>query len=114
MRKYRVQIEGKNFLFDQDGELGKYGFFTFRFVEAENPLAAENAAISMLRDKLRTNVKNDICDPPLMDVLEVSEVSAYALGEKVVEVSPDGTVVQPGLIIFPMNPKRWWQFWRRS
>jgi hypothetical protein len=105
MRKYRVYIEANNFLLidDKDGKEHKAGYFAYRFVEAENPLAAKNAAISMLRDRLPGA-------RPLMDIL--SKVSFDVL--EVLEDPSDWTVVQPGLILYQMNPKRWWQFWRRS
>ena len=37
MPKYRVQIDGRNFLIDIDGEVTKRGFITFRYVEADDP-----------------------------------------------------------------------------
>jgi hypothetical protein len=102
--KYRVQIEGKNFLVDMNGKVAKHGFITLRFVEADDPSVAENTAVQMLRNdqRLRGLVKNDGADPPVMDVLEIVELE-----------SADEMDQQPGLIWYPVNPKRWWQFWRR-
>lgn len=104
MPKYRVQIDAKNFLVEMEGKLGKYGFITFRFVEADDPTAAETAAVQMLRDdqELRSMVKNQAGDPPVMDVLEIAELESF-----------DGVGTNPGRIWYEMNPKRWWQFWRR-
>jgi hypothetical protein len=104
MGKYRVQIEGKNFLLEMNGKVAEYGFITFRFVEAEDHSAAEDNAVQMLRgdQRLRDLVKNDRADPPVMDVLEIAELE-----------SVDEMPQQPGLIWYPVNPKRWWQFWRR-
>ena len=49
MAKYRVQIDAQNFLVDMDGRRDKYGFITFRDVEAADPRAAELAAVELLR-----------------------------------------------------------------
>ncbi|MBI5722961.1 MAG: hypothetical protein HZA50_03305 [Planctomycetes bacterium] len=87
-----------------DGKVAKHGFITFRFVEADDPDAAENAAVQQLRDdqELRVLVRNDKHDPPMMDVIEILERDSF-----------DGIGTQPGRIWYEMNPKRWWQFWRR-
>jgi hypothetical protein len=104
MPKYRVQINAKNFLVDMDGVVAKYGFITWRLVDAPDPVAAENSAVQMLREdqELRVLVLNEKNDPPVMDVTETAVLDS-------VEASQS----QPGRIWYPMNPKRWWQFWRR-
>jgi len=105
MPKYRVQLDAKNFLIDMEGTLAKHGFITFRFVEAEDPAAAEEAAVEMVRDdrQFRESILNDPSDPPVIDVMEIAEVESFEPLEN-----------QPGRIWYEMNPKRWWQFWRRS
>jgi hypothetical protein len=102
MSTYRVQIEASNLLVNMEGSPAKHGFITFRFVEADGQVAAEHAAVQMLRDdsELRGSILNDPADPPVMDVLEVVEWDSP-------EIPP-----QPGRVWYPMNPKRWWQFWR--
>lgn len=104
MPKYQVEIDAKNFLVEMDGELAKYGFISFQFVEADDSGAAERAAVQMLRDdeELRGIVLNEETDPPVMDVT------------KIVELAPTVDLPsQPGRVWYEMNPKRWWQIWRR-
>lgn len=76
MRKYRVLINGENFLLNFDGRVQKMGFYTNRFVEADNPEDAEQVAIEMMRreDKLKQIVLNDQNDPPKLFVEEIAEV----------------------------------------
>jgi len=104
MSKYQVQIEAQNFLVDLEGSVAKRGFFTFRYVEADDKNAAENSAVQMLRDdqELRELVRNDTSDPPTMDVIDITELETF-----------DGIDNESGRIWYDMNPKRWWQFWRR-
>ncbi len=73
---YRVQIDGQNFLIDMDGAVDKYGFITWRVVQAAEPHAAEKAAVEMLRNdqSLHRLTLNDPGDPPVMDVLEIEEL----------------------------------------
>ena len=104
MPKYQVQIEAQNFLVNLDGSVAKRGFLTFRYVEADDKNAAENSAVQMLRDdqELRELVKNNTSDPPIMDVIDITELETF-----------DGIENESGRIWYDMIPKRWWQFWRR-
>jgi hypothetical protein len=104
MAKYRVLVNGGNFLIDMDGRIAKYGFYIWRFVEADDPTGAEYAAVEMLRttQKLREMVRNHRDDPPVMDVSEMVEVESF-------ESELQGT----GFVWYEENPKRWWQFWKR-
>ena len=105
MPRYRVEINGRNFSIEMEGGLAKHGFYTWRVVEAADASSAEDAAIRMLREKqdLRDLVRNPAEDPPLMDVTEI-------VGWEDVDGAEDAT---PGLVWYPENPRRWWQFWRR-
>lgn len=105
MLKCAVQIDARNFLVDLDGSIAKRGFITLRYLEAADADAAEVAAVQLLRDdqELRAIVKNDPADPPTMDVLEIAEVESFGgIGDQTC-----------GRIWYDMDPKRWWQFWRR-
>lgn len=105
MTKYRVQIDGRNFLIDIDGVVTKRGFITFRYVKAEDPTQAEERAVQMIREekKLRDTILNEKTDPPIMHVLEILELDPESHEE-----------IQPGFIFYEMNPKKWWQFWRKT
>ena len=105
MACYRVEINGQNFLIEMDGRLGRYGFFTTRFVEALDPVGAENAAIQRIRETqhLRDSVRNSPDDRPVMDVTLIAELESF-----------DGIANrEQGFVWYEENPRRWWQFWRR-
>ena len=79
MYKFRVFIEGRNFLIaGADGE-AKHGFYTARYVEASDPQAAEEMAIEQLRarDSLREVVRNPVDDPPMLYATEIDEIEAF-------------------------------------
>jgi hypothetical protein len=105
MPKYLVQIDARNFLVDLDGSVAKRGFVTLRYVEASDARSAEFVAVQTLRDdqEFRAMVKNDPADPPTMEVLDIVELESFDVIED----------LSPGRIWYDMNPKRWWQFWRR-
>ena len=45
MKKFRVFVRGENFLINLDGVNQKLGFYTTRYVEAEDEEAAESAVM---------------------------------------------------------------------
>jgi hypothetical protein len=104
MPKYVVQINGRNFLVEVDGQVSRMGFLTHRVVEARDPGAAENAAVKELREtqSLRDLVRNASDDPPTMDVGEIAELEPSGPREE----------LETGLIWYVESPKRWWQFWK--
>jgi hypothetical protein len=65
MKKYSVTLEGRNFLLDIEGSVKKYGFFTTRYVEAENAEQAEMKAVQLIRkdQSLKTTAKNEGAKP---------------------------------------------------
>lgn len=79
MKKYKFLIEGKNFLINIDGQDKKVGFFTTRYVEAENSNEAELSAISLIKNdpKLKDNILNTNSDPPAIILESVSEVNDF-------------------------------------
>ena len=76
LKKYRVMVEGANFLITFDNEATKHGFFTTRFVEADGPEAAETIAMDMLRLELADLVENDVADSPVMFLEDIEEVDS--------------------------------------
>lgn len=50
MNKYRIFIEGKNFLIEFDDKPKNMGFFTTRYVEAIDHAEAENKAIELIKN----------------------------------------------------------------
>lgn len=105
MTKYKVEINGANFLIDLEGRMAKCGFFTTRFLESTDSAAAENSAVQMIREtrRLRDLVRNIPDDPPFMDVTSVIELESF-----------DGIEsLEPGIVWYEERPRRWWQFWKR-
>ena len=77
MKKYRVMVEGVNFLIEMESEVRKFGFFTTRFVEAWDKEEAEAKAIEMLRVELKRLVRNEKSDSPMMFVEEIEELETF-------------------------------------
>ena len=94
MTQFRVLLRGANFLMDVDGKPTRIGFFTTRFVQANNRDGAELLAIDLIRsDKwLRGTVSNSPSDPPGIFAEEV----------EVVEGAHDAGVGS-GFSFFPMD-----------
>lgn len=78
LKKYRVMVEGANFLITFDNETAKYGFYTTRFLEAENEEDAEVNAMDILREELADIVQNDLADSPVMFLAEIEELRSFA------------------------------------
>jgi hypothetical protein len=79
MYKYKVLLRGQNFLLNLEGKRERVGFYTTRFVEAQNPQEAEANAISALRTdpELCDSVLNDKSDPPMMFIEEITELESF-------------------------------------
>lgn len=80
MKKFRVLLNGRNFLLDMgyDG-LKKHGFFTTRWVKANDEVEAENSAVEMVRQcsQLRSVVLNEKDDPPEIFLEEIDVAVAF-------------------------------------
>jgi len=79
MKKYRVIINGRNFLIDLGLGLAKHGFYATRFVEASDPHDAEIKAVASLRqwDEVKALVENKKDDPPMLYADEIVELAAF-------------------------------------
>lgn len=77
--KYRVRLNGANFLMNQDDKVCRLGFYTTRFVEAGTPEEAEKRAVQLVRDdgKLKAAVLNDKADPPMIYLEEIDELVSF-------------------------------------
>jgi hypothetical protein len=79
MKKYRVMLEGRNFLIAMDGKVGKFGFYQTFFIDAHSPAEAENAAVQKVRanSDLKTTVRNPKDDPPMVYLEEIEEIQEF-------------------------------------
>ncbi len=77
MKKYKVMLKGENYLLNLDGEIGKFGFSTTRFVRAGTPDEAEKMAkILVCHDEdLRGSIVNEGSGPPLLNVEKLAEIN---------------------------------------
>jgi hypothetical protein len=77
MSKYRVSVNGENFLLEFDGRPQKVGFYVWRTIEADNPEEAENSVIEIVRNdsRLKGLVLNERDDSPILYAEEIEEVS---------------------------------------
>jgi len=87
MKKYQALLEGKNFLIEYEGKIQKHGFYTTRYIEAENTEEAELKAVETIKnDKtLIESVKNERTDEPMIYLKELYELETFE------DVSPPGT-----------------------
>ncbi len=106
MPEYLVEVRGRNFLVDVEGNLATRGFLTHRVVEAPDPEAAELAAVRKVREteRLRALVRNPPEDPPTMEVTRMGELDPGAPRQD----------LETGFIWYDESPRRWWQFWKRE
>jgi hypothetical protein len=76
MKRFKVKLHGKNFFLNLDGEPKKLGFYTTRFVKAENPQQAEKIAVILTHHNpnLRKTLLNENDDRPKINVEEIKEI----------------------------------------
>jgi hypothetical protein len=93
MRKFRVTINGRNYLMDWEGERKRIGFFKIFFLEAEDPQAAENLAVAKIiaDPKWEGTILNDESDPPMMYLDSLTELESTA----------DVSAPETGYIFYP-------------
>ena len=77
MKKFKVLIEGRNFVIEENNKCKKYGFFTTRFVQAEDAFHAETIALDLIRNELNNVVLNEQVDPPMLHVEAINEVASF-------------------------------------
>ena len=81
MARYRVRIEGRNFLLRLDGDTptAHSGFFVTRDVDASSFQEAETHAVDLIRDDehIKSITLNPKTDPPMLFVDSIRELGAY-------------------------------------
>ncbi len=83
--KYRVLMNGRNFLIEMEGKERKYGFFQTFFVDAESPERAERLVVQKIKDNpdLARVVRNVRSDPPTIHLEELEQVGVFPADNKV-------------------------------
>ena len=77
MFHWRVLLEGRNFWLRVDSDTRRLGFYTTRFVEAEDERSAELVAIQLIRDDPKLpEVLHQRSDPPMIYAEEITAVAA--------------------------------------
>ncbi|MEW6127167.1 MAG: hypothetical protein AB1757_09020 [Acidobacteriota bacterium] len=78
MQKFRVLINGENFLIEVEDKLQKMGFFVTRIIEAASMEEAEILAIDLLKQdaRLKAIVRNQSDDPPMLYIEEKEEIQS--------------------------------------
>jgi len=78
MGRYRVRIEGRNFVLQMEGESPGYrsGFFVTRDVDGASPDEAEANAIHLIRDDdhIKSITLNPKSDPPMLYIDSIREL----------------------------------------
>lgn len=79
MKKYRILLEGKNFLINSDEGPNRMGFYTTRYVEAENREDAEKRSVELIKNdpKLKDVMLNIRSDPPMIYLEKIEEISSF-------------------------------------
>jgi hypothetical protein len=93
-------LYGENFLMRLGLRRKMYGFYTTRYVEAENPEDAENKAVELIRndEKLMANTKNK----PWQSSWQKSPMIYL---EEMAEIEKSEMAPQEGYAFFPMDEK---------
>ena len=79
MKKYRVLLEGKNFIIKSDIGPERMGFYTTRFVKADSPEEAEKLSVDLIKSDsdLKNTVLNDKSDPPMIYLESLDELERF-------------------------------------
>jgi hypothetical protein len=79
LRNYVVMIEGRNFLFDDNGRQTRFGFSASRNKRAAGVAEAERVAIQQVHDDetLNGSLRNSAEDPPRITVTHLFEVESF-------------------------------------
>jgi len=88
--RYKVSLNGHNFLLDIDGKVRRLGFYTHRIVEAGDESEAEQVAIQALRSHPTLVARrNPPGNPASVTVDEIELAQA------------NDSSAQPGLVLYP-------------
>ncbi len=75
--KYKVFIEGKNFIIRSDDGVDTLGFYATRFIKAYSVSKAEQKSMDLIRKELKGIVLNEKDDPPILFIEEIDELESF-------------------------------------
>jgi len=89
MKKYKVMLNGQNFVIDLGEGQAKYGFYTTQYADANTKSEAEDIVIASIKNRkdIKENVKNENSDPPMLYAEEIVEVAAVENYEQEIGLS---------------------------
>ena len=86
MKRFKIELQGENFLLNLNGEPRKFGFFLRRYLRAIDEVMAEKAATIQTRQipTLKQGICNNSEDPPRVRLKLIREVNpiVFALRHK--------------------------------
>jgi hypothetical protein len=102
MKKYRLLMNGSNYLMTVDGKIVRQGFFQNMVIEADSPKQAERQAISRIWHdaELQTQTRNLPKNAP--------KVTLHTFWE--LDVAYDDARIDMDRTFY--LEKRWWEFWK--
>lgn len=102
MKKYRLLMNGSNYLMAVDGKNLSQGFFQNMVIKADSPKQAERQAISRIwhDSELQAQILNPTKNPP--------KVVLHTLWE--LDVAYDDARIDMERTFY--LEKRWWEFWK--
>ena len=77
MAKFRVSVNGSNLLLRIDGVLGRYGFYTTRYVDGQTENEASKKAIDLVLRELTSMTLNHPPDEPTIEVEGIEELESF-------------------------------------
>ena len=80
-KKFRVEVEGRNFLVLWEQTPHKYGFHTMRYVSARDEAGAEKLAVRLLSREFKAFVLNLPDDKPMYRVVSITPLETFGAFE---------------------------------
>ena len=102
MKKYRLLMNGSNYLMAVDGKTVRQGFFQNMIIKADSPRQAERQAISRIWHD--GELKAQTLNPPE----NPQKVALHTLWE--LDVAYDDSRIDMERTFYP--EKKWWEFWK--
>lgn len=89
MKKYKVMLNGQNFVIDLGEGQARYGFYTTQYTNANTKAEAEDIVIASIKNRsdIKENIKNENNDPPMLYAEEIVEVDAVEEDEQEIGLS---------------------------